>query len=74
VNKSKANIKRIKAFLIDILKSNIIQNGPSTSAQVTQAAVVQTQTQALSQSQITLTDNSLRRKQPGILLATHNLF
>jgi hypothetical protein len=29
VNKSKANIKRIKSYLIDIYKSNIIQNGPS---------------------------------------------
>jgi hypothetical protein len=34
VNKSKANIKRIEAYLIDIYKSNIIQNGPSTSTQV----------------------------------------
>jgi hypothetical protein len=42
-------------------KSNIIQNGPSTSTQVTQAAVVQLQTPAPSQSQITLTDNNPRR-------------
>jgi hypothetical protein len=44
----------------------------NNSTQVTQAAVVQTQTQAPSQSQITLTDNNPRRKQPGILLETQD--
>jgi hypothetical protein len=37
-----------------------------------QAAVAQTQTQAPSQSQITLADNNPRRKKPGILLATQD--
>ena len=71
-NKAKTNLKRTKAYLLDIYKSNIIKNGPCTSTQVTQAVVVQTQTEAPSQSEITLTDNNPRRKQPGILLSTQD--
>ena len=71
-NKAKTNLKRTKAYLLDIYKSNIIKNGPCTSTQVTQAVVVQTQTEAQSQSEITLTDNNPRRKQPGILLSTQD--
>ena len=39
----------------------------ANSTQDNQAAVAQTQTQAPSQSQITLADNNPRRKKPGIL-------
>ena len=68
-NKANTNLKRTKAYLLDIYKSNIIKNGPCTSTQVTQAVVVQTQTEAPSQSEITLTDNNPRRKQPGIFVS-----
>ncbi len=66
--KSKAKLKLIKSYLMDLYKSNIVPNG--TNSTQDSATVAQTQTQAQSQSQLTLTDNNYRRKQPGILLAT----
>jgi hypothetical protein len=44
-----------------------LKNVVANSTQDNQAAVAQTQTQAPSQSQITLADNNPRRKKSGIL-------
>ena len=66
--KSKAKLKLIKSYLMDLYKSNMVPNGTSNSTQDS-ATVAQTQTQAQSQSQLTLTDNNPRRKQPGIFVS-----